>query len=68
VLLKMNQNMLLTVNSQPKVNGAKSTNPKYGWGPENGYVYQKAYFEFMIHPSLIEKLRDYLLLFEDITF
>lgn len=60
--------MLFTVNSQPRVNGSKSDHPKYGWGPENGYVFQKAYFEFMIHASLIEPLRDYLMQFEDITF
>jgi len=30
------------------VNGAKSNDEKYGWGPDNGYVYQKAYFELFI--------------------
>ena len=35
----MNTNKLLTINSQPKVNGVKSNNPTFGWGPENGYVY-----------------------------
>lgn len=39
VLVTMNQNKLFTVNSQPRVNGEKSTHPVYGWGPEKGYVY-----------------------------
>jgi len=52
-LLKMNQNKLLTINSQPKVNGVKSTDPTFGWGPDKGYVYQKSYVEFFIHKNLI---------------
>jgi len=39
ILLKMNQNKLLTINSQPKVNGARSDDEKFGWGPKNGRVY-----------------------------
>lgn len=29
------------INSQPRVDGAKSQDPAFGWGPINGYVYQK---------------------------
>ena len=36
-----NQNGILTINSQPNVNGAESNHPIFGWGSENGYVYQK---------------------------
>ena len=67
-LLYLNKNKILTINSQPQVNGAKSTHPKYGWGPERGYVYQKAYYEFFIHPSLILPLINYLNNFEDISY
>lgn len=66
--MKLNQNKLLTINSQPKCNGAKSTDPKFGWGPENGYVYQKAYVELFVHEKLIEKLVDYLSGQENITY
>ena len=38
-LLNMNRNKIFTINSQPRVNGAPSTDPKYGWGPKTGYVY-----------------------------
>ena len=32
---------VLTINSQPSVNGAPSTDPMVGWGAKGGYVYQK---------------------------
>ena len=64
----MNQNKLLTINSQPRVNGAKSTDPSYGWGPEKGYVYQKAYIELFVHDKLIQKLVEHLNLHEDLTY
>lgn len=50
----MNKNKLFTLNSQPQVNGVKSTHEKFGWGPEKGYVYQKAYFELFVDGSVIE--------------
>eukprot|EP00963_Diacronema_lutheri_P008454 scaffold752_cov322-Pavlova_lutheri.AAC.51 len=45
-LVALNTNGFLTINSQPRVNGASSTDPKFGWGRPNGYVYQKQYVEF----------------------
>lgn len=35
----------LTINSQPRVNAARSDDPTFGWGGIGGYVYQKAYVE-----------------------
>lgn len=55
-LVSLNQRGLLTVNSQPAVNGAKSNHPIYGWGPKSGYVYQKAYLEVLVGPELISEL------------
>jgi hypothetical protein len=37
----MNELGFLTINSQPAVNGARSDHKVFGWGPSNGYVYQK---------------------------
>lgn len=51
-LLDLNSRGILTINSQPSVNGEYSTHPVYGWGPTNGYVYQKAYLELLV-PSTI---------------
>lgn len=67
-LEKMNKSKLFTINSQPRVNGVKSTDPSFGWGPEKGYVYQKAYFEFFVHESLIQKLAEHLGKFDDLTW
>merc|ERR1719498_1558211 len=53
---KMNQQGLLTINSQPRVNGVLSTDPYVGWGPADGFVYQKAYCEFFCSPETLEKL------------
>ncbi|KAI1339517.1 methylenetetrahydrofolate reductase 1 [Xylariaceae sp. FL0016] len=55
-LIKLNQRGLLTINSQPAVNGAKSTHPVHGWGPANGYVYQKAYLELLVSPALFDEI------------
>lgn len=55
-LVDLNRRGLLTINSQPPVNGAKSSHPVYGWGPRNGYVYQKAYLEVLISPQVFDSL------------
>ncbi|KDQ61373.1 hypothetical protein JAAARDRAFT_171545 [Jaapia argillacea MUCL 33604] len=55
-LAKLNGMGFLTINSQPAVNGARSDDPKVGWGPSNGYVYQKAYLEFFVSPELLAAL------------
>jgi methylenetetrahydrofolate reductase (NADPH) len=68
VLIKLNQNRLFTINSQPQVNGVPSSDPVYGFGPEKGYVYQKAYFEFFVPPELIEPLCDHLNKFDTVSF
>jgi len=60
-LLKLNQKGWWTVASQPAVNGVKSTDAVFGWGPKHGFVFQKAFVELFI-PSkdwkiLHEKLK-----------
>ena len=40
-LAKLNELGFLTINSQPAVDGARSDDKIHGWGPANGYVYQK---------------------------
>jgi hypothetical protein len=40
-LAKLNEVGFLTINSQPAVNGARSDDRVHGWGPSNGFVYQK---------------------------
>lgn len=55
-LIKLNQRGFLTINSQPAVDGVKSTHSIYGWGPPNGYVYQKAYLELLVSPELFPEV------------
>lgn len=59
-LNKINKAGFFTVNSQPRVNGSSSDDPIFGWGPKNGFVYQKQYLEFLIQrkklPKLIQKI------------
>ncbi|KAF9579867.1 hypothetical protein BGW38_003697 [Lunasporangiospora selenospora] len=56
-LVELNSLGYLTINSQPSVNGAKSDDKVFGWGPKGGYVYQKAYLEFFVSPETLDKLK-----------
>ncbi|MBW0493679.1 hypothetical protein O181_033394 [Austropuccinia psidii MF-1] len=56
VLTKINKRGFLTINSQPAVDGAKSSDPVFGWGPRGGYVFQKAYLEFFCAPHQFQSL------------
>jgi len=55
-LLKINRAGFLTINSQPRVNAASSSDSSFGWGPPNGHVYQKAYIEFFASPNNLSKI------------
>ena len=67
-LVDLNLRGFLTINSQPSVNGVKSSHPVYGWGPHGGYVYQKAYLELLVSPTLIVELITRIKRHPDITF
>lgn len=55
-LINLNHKGFLTMNSQPALNAVKSSEKVYGWGPKNGYVYQKQYLEFFCPKDLLPKL------------
>lgn len=55
-LVRVNKLGFLTTNSQPAVDGASSSDPVHGWGPKNGYVYQKSYLEFFVSNELLDSL------------
>lgn len=67
-LFDLNRRGFLTINSQPAINGVHSSNPVYGWGPKNGYVYQKAYLELLISPDLIGEVLRRVEKNEDLTY
>ncbi|OTA87673.1 hypothetical protein M434DRAFT_399416 [Hypoxylon sp. CO27-5] len=60
-LVRLNSKGWWTVASQPAVNGLRSSDPIFGWGPQNGFVFQKAFVEFFIPSTewkiLLEKLQ-----------
>jgi methylenetetrahydrofolate reductase (NADPH) len=55
-LVDLNRRGILTINSQPAVDGVKSSDPVHGWGPRGGYVYQKSYLEVLVSPELIAEV------------
>jgi len=67
-LIHLNQNGFLTINSQPRVNAALSSSPNVGWGPEGGFVYQKAYVEFFADEKRLRALLEVQKEFPNITF
>ena len=67
-LAQINELGFLTINSQPAVNGVRSDHKKFGWGPANGYVYQKAYLEFFVNPTLLTHLLSHIERDSNITY
>ncbi|RKO95432.1 hypothetical protein CAUPRSCDRAFT_12873 [Caulochytrium protostelioides] len=55
-LARINKLGYLTINSQPAVDGVSSQDAVFGWGPANGYVYQKAYLEFFVSAQGVDAL------------
>ena len=51
-LEKVNRRGVLTINSQPNINGKPSTDPIVGWGPAGGYVFQKVGWLFVLDVRL----------------
>ncbi|KAK3299337.1 methylenetetrahydrofolate reductase-domain-containing protein [Chaetomium fimeti] len=47
-LVALNSKGWWTLASQPAVNGLRSSDPTFGWGPQNGFVFQKAFVEFFL--------------------
>lgn len=67
-LVKLNAKGWWTVASQPAVNGARSTDEVFGWGPRGGFVFQKAFVEFFCPPGDWEVLKNKLDKLEHISY
>lgn len=67
-LIDINQKGVLTINSQPNVNGLDSADPVHGWGNPGGYVYQKAYLEFFTSKENVEALKSVLHEFPNVNY
>lgn len=55
-LVSLNSQGWWTVASQPAVNGLRSDDRTFGWGPANGFVFQKAFVEFFVPSTTWETL------------
>jgi len=64
----VNKKGILTINSQPSVNCAPSTDSKVGWGPPGGYVFQKAYLEFFTCEETVIALLQVLKRYPSVNF
>ncbi|KAJ3305979.1 hypothetical protein HDV03_000821 [Kappamyces sp. JEL0829] len=62
-LVAMNRQGFLSINSQPALDGIESRHHVFGWGPKNGFVFQKCYLEFFLSPAalgiLMDEMADY---------
>ena len=67
-LCELNDNYLFTINSQPRVNCAPSTDPIFGWDPLNGYIFQKEYIEILIPETLVAPLTNHLNRYPSISY
>jgi len=67
-LINMNRAGFLTINSQPRINGAPSDDPAVGWGGKGGYVYQKAYLEFFTSYENMQRLLALIDKFPSLTY
>ncbi|KAF1993550.1 MTHFR-domain-containing protein [Amniculicola lignicola CBS 123094] len=67
-LLALNSKGWWSVASQPAVNGVKSTDAVFGWGPRNGFVFQKPFVEFFIPSADFDILKPRLIAHAQITF
>lgn len=47
-LFELNEKGWFTLASQPAVDGCRSSDKIFGWGPNNGVIYQKPFVEFFI--------------------
>ncbi|KAG7854874.1 hypothetical protein KL939_004623 [Ogataea angusta] len=67
-LIRLNELNWFTVSSQPATNCSKSSDKIFGWGPKNGYVYQKAFVEMFISKKDWEALLPRLSANEYVTY
>lgn len=59
-LVGLNKRGWWTVASQPAVNGVRSNDPIFGWGPANGFIFQKSFVECFIPKDDWKRLHEKL--------
>jgi methylenetetrahydrofolate reductase (NADPH) len=46
----------------------KSSDPVFGWGPKNGYVFQKPFVEFFVPASQFQQLKEKMDAHDQVTY
>ncbi len=67
-LLALNGKGWWTVASQPAVNGVMSSDPTFGWGPRNGFVFQKPFVELFLPSQYWNQLKTMLDSLTQVTY
>ncbi|QIX02125.1 hypothetical protein AMS68_007642 [Peltaster fructicola] len=67
-LLTLTKKGWWTIASQPAVSGVPSTDKTFGWGPKNGFVFQKPFVEFFLPAADWKRLQPALDADEQITY
>ncbi len=67
-LANLNKRGVLTINSQPNVNGLPSSDPTHGWGTPGGYIYKKAYLEFFTCAKNVKSLKKILANYPQVNY
>ncbi|KZO90499.1 MTHFR-domain-containing protein [Calocera viscosa TUFC12733] len=57
-----------TVASQPAVDCVRSDDEVFGWGPKDGFVFQKAFCEFFCEPNTLEQLKEKATIVDTVKF
>ncbi|ODV94260.1 hypothetical protein PACTADRAFT_45076 [Pachysolen tannophilus NRRL Y-2460] len=55
-LIQLNERFRFTLASQPATDAAKSSDKIFGWGPRDGFVYQKAFVELFISKDYFQNV------------
>ncbi|KZF20315.1 methylenetetrahydrofolate reductase 2 [Xylona heveae TC161] len=67
-LLKLHQKGWWTVASQPAVDGVRSDHKDFGWGPRNGFVFQKAFVEIFLPSADWAKLQKKISALDEVSY
>lgn len=67
-LSDLNAMGILTIASQPAVDGIFSSDSIFGWGPNNGLIFQKSYVECFMSPELLDLIMEKTVDYPFITY
>lgn len=57
-LRKLTSQGMWTICSQPAIDSVSSTDDVFGWGPRDGFVFQKGFAEFFAEESVVYQIEE----------